>query len=176
MARSFGFGQSLHSAGENWLEKFKNSKSETKVIVIRNPWDRLQSAINLSSALTSFGQVGKIGKTPARHVRFDRTFARSHSVPYVTELYDSGFEDYFIIDFYKFSDYIPTRHYPTISTNANYSGLNERIFDSSGNYLQSTKYSHFWSMEELHKEDRAYNKIMKKQPKLPVSLFQTFYK
>ena len=151
---------------ENWLDKFKNSKAEIKVIVVRNPWDRLQSAMNISRWITD----------PKNFTQVDRPFARTHSRPYLSELYDSGFEDYFVIDFYKFSDYVPNRGHYTVATNANYSGVKERMFDSDGNYLKSTKYTPFWSMEELHKEDKAYNKIMRRQPKLSVTLFQTFYK
>ena len=150
---------------ENWLDNFRNSKAKTKVIVIRNPWDRLQSAINICS----------IAKKDSGMV-FDEKFVRGHSNLYLSELNDSGFEDYYIIDFYKFSDYVPTRGHLNVSTNANYSGAKERLFDSEGNYLQNTRYSRYWPMKELHKEDKAYNKIMKRQPKLPVTLFQTFYK
>ena len=159
MASAFGIEphKFMEANPDNWIYRLKYSKARIKVVVVRNPWDRLQSAMNFST---------------------DRTVISEHSVPYLSKLNGLEsekrtlggqgqlcfrFEDYFIINFHKLSEYIPIDD-KSVVTNAESSEKDlDRMFE-------------FWSPEELYDEDKSYLEIMRRQPEISVSVFKNFYK
>jgi hypothetical protein len=95
------FNIPLYSIQGNQLQKFIDSKAETKIVVVRNPYDRLLSAINNTRILN---------QTTA--------WTRRHSRPYLQKLVLLDL-DYKIIDFYRLGEYIPIGK-STVITNSSH--------------------------------------------------------
>ena len=93
------FNIELYSLKGNHFEKFISSKTKTKIVVVRNPYDRLLSAINNTKMLKQTHE-----------------WTLRHSRPLLRKL--NGLEfDYKIIDFYRLGDYIKVGE-NTIVTNS----------------------------------------------------------
>ena len=94
------FNIELYSLKGRHFDKFIDSKANTKIVVVRNPYDRLLSAINNTKALKQTHE-----------------WTLRHSKPLLRKLDRLEF-DYKIIDFYRLKDYIQVAR-DTIVTNSN---------------------------------------------------------
>jgi hypothetical protein len=130
-----------------WVRDFKLTKTKEKIVVVRNPYDRLLSAIKSSKYISHLSPWRKTD------------WIRSHSVHYLFRLTDTKFN---IIDFNKLKNYIGQPH-QALKTNSVAFGHKE-IFNE------------FWSEEEMEREFVAYNKIMEERTPITVTHWKDLYK
>ena len=135
------FNLPVYSTEDKKLYHFVNSKATTKIVVIRNPYDRLLSAIKNSKILEA-----RPIQDP-KHLGFDwKHWAISHSEPVLHELTKLNI-GYKIIDFYKLNNYINVAK-ETIVTNS--------VASNTWEDYMST----YFSKEQMEKEYQAYLSIM----------------
>ena len=101
------FNIPLYSIQGNKFQKFIDSKAETKIVVVRNPYDRLLSAINNTRILNQ-----------------NTAWTRRHSRPYLQKLALLDL-DYKIIDFYRLREYIPIGKGTVITNSSNANGWSD---------------------------------------------------
>ena len=118
-----------------WYGEF----GKLRVLVLRNPYDRVSSAYNIIETSE------KIGQTPTY-------FFGSHSCPYMRKIRDLEFH---IIDFYELNQYLSVSD-DTMVTNARKS--------SSFNYIENPIYS----AECLKQEYIDYKTILNTRDKMSV--------
>ena len=140
------FGIEPYSSEYTPFEQFKDNKSPVKVIVIRNPYDRLLSAVrNLESQEKNNVQL--VGITRKQHIW-------EHSNHYIHQLHTWGDVGYKIIDFYNLGLYIPVGQ-TTLPTYSN-DGITE----------WQDWMSEWMNKQEMLKEFSAYQEIIKNRPRL----------
>jgi len=123
-----------------------DDKSVTKILVLRNPYQRMESAINNTEHLSSDSDYSKLLNNKDSKM----FWTRKHSEPY---LHNITCKDFYIIDFDHLSRYI-RKDYFTITTNSRASEWQD-------------KFAEYYSKEDLVMEYILFEQYSQRPNILP---------
>lgn len=123
-----------------------NDESITKVLVLRNPYQRLESAINNTKYLSSDSVYSELLNNKDSKM----FWTLKHSKPY---LHNITCEDFYVIDFDNLSKYI-RKDYFTVTTN-------------SRTYKWQENFAKYYSKEDLDSEYTLFEKFSQRPNILP---------
>lgn len=129
-------------------DHFESSTADVKVVVVRNPYDRLLSAVR------TVDTVEKISREENKSIEFDRKkWIADHSNLSLHTLAKIQAVDYRVIDFYNLSDYIAVgkKTVPTYSVQP--AGWERWM-------------SEYYTKQQMESEYQAYEKIMQSRPRM----------
>jgi len=154
---------------EQDLHSFTSSQADQLVVVLRNPYDRLLSAIKNTKQLRDeqleFNPDSEKYKFRFTLPSYSHNYTLLHSTPYLDMLSKMGSRRYLEsfpsklkhIDFYRLNEYIPvSKDLRTVTTNSKSNGWNYRM-------------SEFYSKKDMQNEYVAYKNLLNNTQELSVA-------
>ena len=143
------FGLEPYSLAYRHHNDFKNSTADVKIVVIRNPYDRLVSAVRVTDTVQR-------SEAARGRKNFDRKdWISKHSRPELSDLIKVQGVNYKIIDFYRLNEYIPVgpTTIPTFAIQPQ--GWEDWMAE-------------YYTKQQMKAEFAAYEKIMQSRPQMNV--------
>ena len=134
--------------------KFPNDEFNYNVLVLRNPYDRLQSALNYVH--THLIEETKL-VDPQDHEAI-KLWVHGHSHTHLHKHLVTSNPRFYYIDFYKLSQYIPMHH-------------DTRVFNIS-NMKWKNEFTKWRSKQQMEQDYKGYLAIKKNWREMPVNIWK----